>query len=551
MKRLLPLFAFAALAFTLLGGGGERAAASPSGYCPGERFSDVCVEDWFFTYVMDLTNLGAIAGYPDNTFRPHANITRGQVMKVLVLANNLAAPPPAGYTFADAPPGSPFNLWIEIGYANGLAGGYPCGGQGEPCDSQSRPYFRPNNDVVRGQLTKMLVNARRWSPYTPATPTFRDVPASHPFFPFVEAAVLNGAVDGYACGGAGEPCPGRYFRPQNTTTRAQASKIVISALPPTPTPTGTPPTATRTRTATNTPVPTNTPNVGGPCPILPADNIWNRNIAALPTHVLSDAYINSIGRTRGIHADFGSGLWNGGPIGIPFVYVPGSQALVNIIYTDYGNESDPGPFPIPTNAPIEGGPNATGDRHVLVVNTANCNLYELFYSWPQANGSWEASSGARFDLNSNALRPNGWTSADAAGLPVYPGLVRYDEVATGRITHAIRFTASRTQRAYVWPARHFASNSTDPNLPPMGLRVRLKANKDISGYPPQVRVMLQAFKEYGLILADNGTSWHISGAPDERWDNDMLHSWDDITGNDFEAVDVSPLMIHPDSGQSR
>jgi hypothetical protein len=266
---------------------------------------------------------------------------------------------------------------------------------------------------------------------------------------------------------------------------------------------------------------------------------------------MSDAYINSIGRTRGLHADFGSGLWDGGPIGIPFVYVPGSQALVDITYTAYGNQSDPGPFPIPTNAPIEGGPNSDGDRHVLVVNTGNCTLYELFYSFPQANGSWEADSGARFDLNSHALRPDGWTSADAAGLPIYPGLVRYDEVATGRISHAIRFTASSTQRAYVWPARHFASNNTDPNQPPMGLRVRLKASKDISGYPPQIRVILQAFKEYGLILADNGSSWYISGAPDERWNNDILHTWDNITGNDFEAVDVSPLMIHPDSGQSR
>jgi hypothetical protein len=304
-------------------------------------------------------------------------------------------------------------------------------------------------------------------------------------------------------------------------------------------------TPTLTRTATPTTPP------GGPCPAFPANNIWNRNIAALPTHALSDAYVNSIGRSTGLHADFGSGTWNGGPIGIPFVVVPGAQPLVDITYTAYGDESDPGPFPIPTNAPIESGPQSDGDRHVLVINRDSCTLFELFRSFPQADGSWEADSGARYDLNSNALRPDGWTSADAAGLPIYPGLVRYDEVATGRITHAVRFTASRTQRAYVWPARHFASNSTDPNLPPMGLRVRLKAGKDISGYPPEVRVILQAFKEYGLILADNGSSWYISGAPDPRWDNDMLHTMDDLTGNDFEAVDVSPLMIDPNSGQSR
>ena len=518
-------------------------AQSPTSPCPSERFSDVCPDDWFYPYVMDLTNLGAIGGYADGTFRPHANITRGQVMKVLVLANGLNAPLPTTHTFADAPPAHTFYRWIEIGVARGVAGGYPCGGAGEPCDSLNRAYFRPGIDVLRGQLARMLAGARGWPPYAPPTPTFNDAPPGSPYYGYVEAAALRGAIGGYPCGGAGEPCPGRYFRPSLTSTRAQASKIVLLALPPTPTPTGTLPTSTPTRTQT--------PVAGGPCPPFPADNIWNRNIAAIPTHALSDAYITSIGRSAGLHADFGSGLWNGGPIGIPFVNVPGAQPLVNITYTAYGNESDPGPFPIPTNAPIEGGPNSDGDRHVLVINEGNCNLYELFYSFPQPDGSWNAASGARWDLRSHALRPAGWTSADAAGLPIYPGLVRYDEVASGRITHAIRFTASRTQRAYLWPARHFASNSTDPNLPPMGLRVRLKASKDISAYPPQVRVILQGFKEYGLILADNGSPWYISGAPDERWDNDILHAMDDITGNDFEAIDVSPLMIDPNSGQSR
>jgi hypothetical protein len=206
---------------------------------------------------------------------------------------------------------------------------------------------------------------------------------------------------------------------------------------------------------------------------------------------------------------------------------------------------------VPTNAPIEGGPDADGDRHVLVINQGNCTLYEMFYSWPQANGSWEADSGAVFNLNSNALRPAGWTSADAAGLPIYPGLVRYDEVASGVIRHAIRFTAPETQRAYIWPARHYASELTDPNLPPMGLRVRLRASYNISGFDPQIQVILQAMKDYGMFLSDNGSAWYISGAPDERWDNDLLHTMDVLSGADFEAVDESSLMIDPNSGQSR
>jgi len=266
---------------------------------------------------------------------------------------------------------------------------------------------------------------------------------------------------------------------------------------------------------------------------------------------MSDQYIASIGIDEHVHADFGSGLWDDGPIGIPFVNVPGSQPFVPINFIAYGNESDPGPYPVPTNAPVEGGPDAGGDRHVLVINQGNCTLYELYRAFPNSNGSWDADSGAVWNLNSHALRTAGWTSADAAGLPIYPGLVTYDEVASGQITHAIRFTAPETQMAYLWPARHFASDSDDPNLPPMGLRVRLKASVDISGYPQQVRVILQGMKDYGMFLADNGSPWYISGAPDERWDNDMLHLMDPLSGADFEAVDESSLMIDPNSGQSR
>ncbi len=290
------------------------------------------------------------------------------------------------------------------------------------------------------------------------------------------------------------------------------------------------------------------PAIGG-CQLFPTDNVWNVPIDTLPVHPSSDAYIATIGAAVGLHADFGAGTWNGGPIGIPFVAVPGDQPLVPVTF-DYQDESDPGPYPIPADAPIEGGAASTGDRHVIVLDRDACHLYEMWDSWPQGDGSWRAGSGARFDLAANTLRPAGWTSADAAGLPILPGLVRYEEVAAGVIPHAIRFTAAHTQRAYVWPARHFASASTDPARPPMGQRFRLKASFDVSPYPQAARVILEALKKYGLILADNGSNWYLSGVPDERWDNDLLATLATVRGSNFEAVDVSGLILDPDSGQA-
>jgi hypothetical protein len=516
--------------------------------CTGQRFTDVCPGDWYYPYVMDLTNIGAVSGYADGTFRPGNTLTRGQAVKVVVISMGLTGPVPPTPTFADVPRTQAFFQWVEVAAANGVVNGYACGGPGEPCDSQHRPYFRPGANVNRGQLAKMVVLARRWTTYRPPTPTFNDVPPDSVYYGYVERVAAYSVIGGYTCGGPGEPCPGRYFRPTGTATRAQAAKIISIARVLMPPPEPTAPAVSPTPTvAVPTPVGTRT----GGCSVFPANNIWNRNIAALPTHALSNNYIASIGASAYLHADFGSGTWNGGPIGIPFVTVPGTQPRVPIYFTDYPDESDPGPYPVPTNAPIEGGPNGTGDRHVLVIDRDNCVLYEMFYSFPQPDGSWRASAGARWPLTSNALRPAGWTSADAAGLPIYAGLVRYDEVAGGAIRHALRFTAPRTQRAYLWPARHYASTSTDPNLPPMGLRVRLKAGVDISGYPQQVRVILQALKDYGMFLADNGSAWYISGAPDERWNNDTLRLLHNLRGSDFEAVDESSLMVHPDSGESR
>ncbi len=269
----------------------------------------------------------------------------------------------------------------------------------------------------------------------------------------------------------------------------------------------------------------------------------------LPVDPHSTAYIQSIGAEVGLHADFGSGTWEGSPIGIPFTVVEGSQPAASVTF-DYADESDPGPYLIPPDAPIEGGPNSDGDRHVIVMDATHCTLYELYDAWPQADGSWKAGSGAIFDLRSNALRPDGWTSADAAGLPVLPGLVRYDEVASGEIRHTIRFTAPHTRAAHVWPARHDASELDGAQYPPMGQRFRLRADFDVSGFSPEVQVILQAMKTYGIILADNGSAWFISGVPDERWNNDVLHELSQVHGADFKAVDVSGLMVNPNSGEA-
>jgi hypothetical protein len=290
------------------------------------------------------------------------------------------------------------------------------------------------------------------------------------------------------------------------------------------------------------------PTVGS-CTVLPADNIWNTPVDQFPVSGNSSTWVNTIGASKTVHADFGSGTYNGAPIGIPFVIVPGTQTKYPATFT-YADESDPGPYAAPLNAPIEGGSSSTGDRHVISIDTDHCILYELYSAYPQS-ASWAAGSGAIFNLLSNALRPSGWTSADAAGLPIFPGLVRYDEIAAGEIRHAIRFTVPQTQKAFVWPARHYASSLTGTQYPPMGARFRLRASFDISGYSPANQIILRALKKYGMILADNGSSWYLSGAPDDRWNNDDLHKLGAILGSDFEAVDVSSLMIDPNSGQAK
>jgi hypothetical protein len=284
-----------------------------------------------------------------------------------------------------------------------------------------------------------------------------------------------------------------------------------------------------------------TPSRAARCPVFPRSSQWNKRVDRLPVHARSREIVRSIGLDDHLHADFGSGRWEGAPIGIPYTTVSRRQHRVPVSF-DYDDESDRGRYPIPRNARIEGGRRSDGDRHVIVVDRDRCRLYELYAAYPLDGGRrWRAGSGAVWGLRSNRLRPRGWTSADAAGLPILPGLARYAEARHGRIRHALRFTVPRTRRAFVYPARHFASDQTDPSLPAMGQRLRLRRGYDISRFPRQARVVLRALRRYGMIVADNGAPWYLSGAPSRGWDNDQLHTLHRVPGSAFEVVDTSGL----------
>ncbi|MCK9496028.1 MAG: hypothetical protein M0R75_11115 [Dehalococcoidia bacterium] len=290
------------------------------------------------------------------------------------------------------------------------------------------------------------------------------------------------------------------------------------------------------RTVTATPSPSSGDRAieGTSCTLFPDDNPWAQRVDTLPVHPNSEgymAYLDGLGGNQFLHADFGENP----DYGIPWVVVPPGQPRVPVSF-DYADESDPGPYPIPSDAPVEVG----SDAHVLVVQDDDCVLYELFAAERQGAG-WHAGSGAVFDLGSNALRPDGWTSADAAGLPIFAGLARYDEVQSGAVEHALRVTFSRTQRAYIHPATHYASSITDTDAPPMGLRLRLRADYDISGFTGDARVLLEAMRDYGLIVADNGSNWYVSGATDSRWDDEDLNQLKDVPGGAFEVVDTGPI----------
>ena len=441
-------------------------------------------------------------------FCPDDPVTRGQMAAFLTRA--------LGYTdglgddrFVDDD-GSTFEDDIDRLAAAGVTYG---------CNPPVRDRFCPDDPVTRGQMAAFLTRALG---YTDGLGDDRFVDD--------DGSTFEDDIDRLAAAGVTHGCnpPVRdRFCPDDPVTRAQMASFLTRALGLTP----------------RLPPPR--------CPILPPDNIWNTRVDGLPVHHRSAEYVATIGSAATLHPDFGSGEWPPGsaaPIGIPYVEVDDTQPWVAVRWTAYGSESDPGPYPIPADAPIEGGPAGTGDRHVIVLDRIACTLYELFDAVPEGDGSWAAASGAVFDLRSNDLRPAGWTSADAAGLPIFPGLVRYDEVASGRIDHAIRFTAPVTARSYVWPARHQAGSTDSLSAPPMGQRFRLRNDFDVAGYSAEVRVILTAMREYGLVLADNGSSWFVSGAPDPRWDNDVLRELKTVPGSAFEAVDVSGLMVAPDSG---
>jgi hypothetical protein len=284
--------------------------------------------------------------------------------------------------------------------------------------------------------------------------------------------------------------------------------------------------------------PTTGTRLGFGCTVLPATNVWNRRVDTLPVRADSATLINRMGVSRYLHPDFGSYAGYGIPINTVGALTPRSTVKFT-----WPAESDTGPYPIPATPKIEGN-GAPGDRHLLMVDMQACKLWELFAAAKGASG-WSAGSGAIFDLRSNALRPDGWTSADAAGLPIYPGLARYDEVAAGLIAHALRFTAPDTRKAHIYPARHDAGSSTSVTYPPMGLRLRLKAAVNISAFGPQSRVILTALKRYGMILADNGSAYYVTGAPDPRWNDDDLHALHGITGSMFEVVDTTGFVNGP------
>jgi hypothetical protein len=291
------------------------------------------------------------------------------------------------------------------------------------------------------------------------------------------------------------------------------------------------------------PAPIQPPNGSpvGNLQVFPADNPWNKDISREDTDPNSDNIIAGIGNDIHLHPDFGT-VWENAPIGIPYNLVGNNQPVVQVSF-QYNAESDQGPYPIPPDALVESG----SDRHVLVIDTVNLKLYELYNAVRNPDNSWHAGSGAIFDLTSNALRPDYWTSADAAGLPIFPGLVRYEEVVEkGAIDHALRFTVENTRNAFIHPATHAASNSNHVNYPPMGMRVRLKAGFDISGFSPHVQVILTALKKYGMFVADNGSNWYITGAPDPRWDDDELGELKSIAGENFEVIKMGTVIAMPE-----
>ncbi len=516
---------------------------------PNTNSGDITFYDtgshWGKDYIQILAEKCNITGYTDASgkplyeFRPDLPITRAELVKVLVQCAYGSGVSPTEDPFWDVPTDAWYAPFVYKAKKLGWIGGY---GDGS---------FKPGNYVTRVEAVKMILLAKFLeSAITGGTISFTDIDWDAWYYKYVAYAVSKGYMSGYK---DKYGYPTGKFGPANYLTRAEAAKMIVKIFGwSTETSTNSNTNSyqnsntntSTTNTNTNTGVGnTNstgtgvTPMLGG-CQVFPANNAWNTDISSYPVHSNSANYIASIGSSTTLHADFGGN----GEYGIPYVVVGADQPNVAINFTAYGDESDAGPYPIPGNASIEGGSSSDGDRHVLVVKSGECKLYELYRAFPGTNGSWDADSGAVFDLSSNALRPDYWTSADAAGLAILPGLARYDEVAAGQMNHALRFTVSRSQKAFIHPATHYASSSTDANLPPMGLRVRLKAGYDISGFTGQTKVILATMKKYGMIVADNGSNWFVTGASDTRWSDDDLNQLKTVPGSAFEAVETGALI---------
>lgn len=444
-------------------------------------FSDVSSFAWYAPFIYKAKTLGWIGGYGDGTFRPDRSLNRAEAVKMILLAKFLDSQISTGnVTLRDIDPYAWYARFVLFAVYKDYVQGY------RDAFGSLTGFFGPGNPITRGEAAKIIVNVYGWmNTADNANKNYNENKNS--------PSGNQNVNSGY----------GNVNQNMNRNTNSTAG-------------TG--------------------PMIGS-CPVFPTDNPWNQDVSNLPVHSNSANFISSMGLTTNLHADFGGN----GEYGIPYITVNSGQPKLPINFTAYGDESDPGPYPIPTNAPIEGGSNSDGDRHVLAVDTDACMLYELYRAFPQSN-SWNADSAAKYDLRSNALRPDYWTSADAAGLPILPGLARYDEVAAGVVQHALRFTVSRTQKGFIHPATHYASSSTDANLPPMGLRVRLKSTYDLSRFTGQSRVILEGLKKYGMIVSDNGSNWFITGASDTRWNDDDLNQLKTVPGNAFEAVDTGPII---------